>query len=255
VSEPVRVDGDIVRTLTLNRPDRRNAIDDEVHRALVDALRAAAEAPDVGAIVITGAGPAFSAGGDLAHMRIMQSDRHVRRETLATGKELFDLLTTMTTPVVAAVNGPAVGAGCTLALLCDIAIVADDAYLADPHVNVGLVPGDGGAALWPLLTGLPAARYYLLTGDRIPALEAHRLGLIHQVTPHNEVLQDAVALADRLAALPRPAVHGTKQALNLHVTHAASQVFDQALAAEDACFDTEDHHRVVDALVASRPDR
>jgi enoyl-CoA hydratase len=147
VTDAIRVEGGQVRTITLDRPATRNAIDDHLHLALAAAVRAADAHADVGAVVITGAGTAFSAGGDLEHMRVMQRDLDARDRTLAAGRALFELMTSITVPVVAAVNGPAVGAGCTLALLCDVAIMADHAHLADPHVNVGLVPGDGGAAL------------------------------------------------------------------------------------------------------------
>jgi enoyl-CoA hydratase len=249
---PVLAEGETVRVLTLNRPASLNAVDSTMHPALIQAVQEAAADPHVGAIVLAGAGRAFSAGGDLDHIRAMQTDLAARQSTLEAGHQLFAVMSSLAVPVIAAVHGPAVGAGCTLALMSDVVIAADDTYLADPHVSIGLVPGDGGATLWPLLTGLGAARYYLLTGDRIPAAEAQRLGLIHRVVPAGEVLPEAIVLGHRLSALPRAAVQGTKQALNLHVQQAAAATLEYALAAESACFDTPEHRRAVDELHRGR---
>jgi enoyl-CoA hydratase len=140
--------------------------------------------------------------------------------------------------VIAAVNGPAVGAGATLALLCDIVLMAQQAYLAEPRVSIGLVPGDGSAIVWPLLAGVPAARAYLLTGDRMPAAEAHRLGLVHRVVGRDDLLTEAMTLADRLAGLSPHAVRATKRALNLQVESAALAGFEFALDAESQSFET-----------------
>jgi enoyl-CoA hydratase/carnithine racemase len=248
----VQADGDAVRVLTLDRPARLNAIDEELHRALLAALREATAHRDTRAIVLTGSGPCFSAGGDLDLIRAMGADVRVRREILGQGREIFHHLTTTAIPVIAAVNGPAVGAGCTLALLCDIVVMADDAHLADPHVALGLVPGDGGAVLWPLVAGLAAARAYLLTGDRLPAPDAHRLGLVHRIVPRPEVLTVATELAERIAALPAYAVQETKRCLNAHVASAASAVFEQALGAEHRSFDTDEHAGAVEAMAQRR---
>ena len=244
----MRTEGGAVRVLTLDRPASLNVIDAELHAALLEALRAVAADDEVRAVVLTGSGRAFSAGGDLDLIRAMGDDVGLRREVLGQGRDIFRLLTTLSVPVVAAINGPAVGGGCTLALLCDIVVMADDAHLADPHVAVGLVPGDGGAVLWPLMAGLAAARAYLLTGDRLPAQEAHRLGLVHRIVPRPDVLAAATALAERIAALPAFAVQETKRCLNAHLTAAAEAVFERALAGEDRSFDTDEHRAVVEVL-------
>jgi enoyl-CoA hydratase len=144
-------------------------------------------------------------------------------------------------PIIAAVNGPAVGAGCTLALACDVVFMADDTFLADPHIQVGLVPGDGGAALWPMLTSLATAKAYLLTGDRVPAAEAFRLGLVHQVVNRAAVLRAAMQMAERIADRPPTAIAETKRALSLHLGGPAANAFDAAMAAEDRSFDTPEH--------------
>ena len=146
-----------IRTLTLNRPANRNALDGPLHAAMLSAVRTVADEPEVRAVVLTGSGDAFSAGGDFGLIAQMQEDAELRRATLKRGRTLFWSLLALEVPVIAAVNGAAVGAGATLALLCDIVLMAEQAYLAEPRVTVGLVPGDGGAIVWPLLAGVPAA--------------------------------------------------------------------------------------------------
>jgi len=238
---PIIMWGDDVRVLMLQRPGSRNALDEELHVALVDALDILAADPQVRAIVLTGSGPTFSAGGDLTLIRAIQNDHQLRSGTLELARRLFQRFVTLEVPIIAAVNGPAVGAGCTLALLCDVVLMAEDAYLADPHVSIGLVPGDGGTVLWPVMAGLPAARAYLLTGDRVAASEAHRLGLAHQVVPAEDLMTNALSFAQRISARPSFAVRETKRALNLHLADAAGISFEAALAAEDRSFDSAEH--------------
>jgi enoyl-CoA hydratase len=242
--EPVGVSGGSVRILTLQRPATLNALDEELHTHLLAALDSIAADDDVRAVVLTGTGRAFSAGGDTGLIRRMQEDRRLRRETLDTGRRLFDRFANLSVPVIAAVNGAAVGAGCTLALMCDVVFMADDTYLSDPHIMIGLVPGDGGVVLWPLLGGLPAARAYLLTGDRVPAAEALRLGLVYGVVGPDVVRATALAFAERIATLPTNAVRATKRALNAHLRLAAAIAFDGALDAEDRAFDSTEHREL-----------
>jgi enoyl-CoA hydratase/carnithine racemase len=238
----IAVSGRTVRTVELCRPDSRNALDAQLYAALADALDAIAADPQVRAVIVTGRGRAFSAGGDFELIRAMQGNRRLRDQTLELARRLFDRFITLEVPVIGAVNGPAVGAGCTLAMLCDVVVMAEDAYLADPHVEIGLVPGDGGTVLWPLLAGLPAARAYLLTGDRLSATEAHRLGLVHDVVPLDRLEGAARSFADKIAARPSFAVRETKRVLNLHLANAALISFDAALGAESRSFDSDEHH-------------
>jgi enoyl-CoA hydratase len=244
----VQVDGGAVRLLTLNRPETLNAIDDDLHRALLKALTDASQDDAVRAVVLTGRGRAFSAGGDIDLIRAMRTDTDLRSRVLQQGRQIFDLVSTMPMPTIAAINGPAVGAGCTLGLLCDIVVMADDAHLADPHVALGLVPGDGGTVIWPLVAGFPAARAHLLTGDPVSAHDAYRLGLVHQVTPRSQSLDAAKRLAERIAALPAIAVRETKRCLNLHLTQTNGAGFDLAMEAEYHSFDTDEHARAVEAV-------
>jgi enoyl-CoA hydratase len=234
----LRSEGSRVRVLTLNRPANRNALDGPLHAAMLSAVRLVATDPEVRAVVITGAGDAFSAGGDFALIEQMQQDPDLRKAVLNRSRSLFWSLVALEVPVIAAVNGPAVGAGATLALLCDIVLMAEGAHLAEPRVNIGLVPGDGSAIIWPLLAGIPAARAYLLTGDRMPAAEAQRLGLVHRVVEPDTLMTEAMALADRLAGLSPHSVRATKRALNFAVESAALAGFEAALDAESQSFDT-----------------
>jgi enoyl-CoA hydratase/carnithine racemase len=234
----LRSEGSRVRVLTLNRPASRNALDGPLHAEMLSAVRLVAADPEVRAVVLTGAGDAFSAGGDFGLIEQMQEDPGLRKAVLNRSRSLFWSMVALEVPVIAAVNGPAVGAGANLALLCDIVLMADGAYLAEPRVSIGLVPGDGSAILWPLLAGVPAARAYLLTGDRMPAAEAYRLGLVHRVLEPGALLAETMTLAERLARLSPHSVRATKRALNAHVESAALAGFEFALDAESQSFDT-----------------
>jgi enoyl-CoA hydratase/carnithine racemase len=141
-------------------------------------------------------------------------------------------------PVVAAVNGPAVGLGCSVIALSDVVYMAESAYLADPHVAVGLVAADGGPLTWPLHTSLLLAKEYAFTGERISAARAQEIGLANHVCPDGEVFSAALAAATRIAGLPRQAVEATKRVLNMHVERAVLATIDFAMAAEAQSFDT-----------------
>jgi enoyl-CoA hydratase/carnithine racemase len=150
------------------------------------------------------------------------------------------------------VNGPAVGLGCSLALLSDLVLIADDAYVADPHVQVGLVAGDGGALVLPLLVGATRAKELLFLGDRVSAEEAVRLGIANRVVPKDKLLDEAMDLAGRLAALPAQALRGTKRAVNLHLEQAMAAVLEPALLAERDSMHDPDHIAAVEEIIASR---
>ena len=158
----IRVESDgPLRIVTLNRPETMNAFDREMQAELPRVLTAISQDREARAVVLTGAGRAFSAGGDIANFPLNRADLYHRRAGLREGRRLFDELINMNLPVVVAVNGPAVGLGCTVATACDIVFMADDTFLADPHVTVALVAGDGGAVTWPSLTSLLKAKQYL----------------------------------------------------------------------------------------------
>lgn len=239
---------DDVRIVTLDRPEALNAADAALHQALAQVWRQLAEDDSIGAVVLTGAGRAFCAGGDLDWFGEIARDRPLRERVLAEARQIYDGMVDLKVPVVAAVNGPAVGLGCSLAVLADIVVMSTSAYLADPHVAVGLVAGDGGIASWPLMTSLLKAKEHILLGDRIPAGEAVRLGLANHVVEPDELMPKAMEFARRLAALPRQAVRESKRAFNLALRDAGNRVLEFAIAAENDSFTTEEHRRAVERL-------
>ena len=240
----VEIDGDI-RIVRMNRPDKMNAVNEGLHRGMATVWRQIAKDPDARAVVLTGSGPGFSAGGDFDFFTRVIEDLGYRRNLMREAREVVREMIDFPLPVVAAVNGPAVGLGCSVAVLCDLVVMDEEAFLADPHVAIGLVAGDGGAATWPLLTSLLKAKEFILLGDRIPAVEAERLGLANRVASAGTSLDEALGLARRLAALPQQALQDTKRALNLHLERAASGVLEFALAAESECFISDDFKNAI----------
>jgi enoyl-CoA hydratase/carnithine racemase len=229
-----------VRIVRLARPEQLNAVNEDLHLALTRLFPRLSADPDARVAVITGEGRAFSAGGDFDLLERMAEDRDLRRDVIAEGRDLVLNMIRCRVPVVAAVNGPAVGLGCSLIALADVVYMAESAYLADPHVTVGLVAADGGPLTWPLHTSLLLAKEYAFTGDRIPAARAAAIGLANHVCPDGEVLATALAAAHRIAALPRQAVEATKRVLNLHVERAVLATIDFAMTAESESFDTSE---------------
>jgi enoyl-CoA hydratase/carnithine racemase len=235
----LRVESDgPVRIVRLARAEQLNAVNEELHLALTRVFPRLDADADARVAVVTGEGRAFSAGGDFELLSRMADDRALRRAVIAEGRELVLNMIRCRIPVIAAVNGPAVGLGCSVIALSDVVYMAESAYLADPHVAVGLVAADGGPLTWPLHTSLLLAKEYAFTGDRIPAARAAAIGLANHVCPDDEVLPAALAAARRIAALPRQAVEATKRALNLHVERAVLATIDFAMAAESESFDT-----------------
>jgi enoyl-CoA hydratase len=255
---PVRVDREgPVAVVTLSRPGKSNAMDGEITEALLAALGSLSARGDVGAMVLTGQGAAFSAGGDVETIKEMGQDRMFRDAILGAHLRLFHTMTRLPFASVAAVNGAAVGAGVTVALLCDLVVMADTAFLSDPRVSLGLLDGAGGIVLWPLLTSLSAAKEYLLLGERLGGDEAHRLGLVNRVVPQDDVHVEALRLAHRLAALPRQAATQMRRLLNNHMDQLEG-LLEESTRAEYACFDTDEHSLLLEQLserLATKPAR
>ena len=246
----VRVEADgPVRIVRLDRPEQLNAINEELHLGLTQLFPQLSADHDARAAVITGEGRAFSAGGDFDLLDRMVNDPALRRDTIAEGRELVLNMLRCRVPVVAAVNGPAVGLGCSVIALSDVVYMAESAYLSDPHVTVGLVAADGGPLTWPLHTSLLLAKEYAFTGDRITAKRAAEIGLANHVCPDDEVFTDALAAAHKIAALPQQAVEATKRVLNLHAERAVLATIDFAMAAETESFDTADLRANVDRFL------
>jgi enoyl-CoA hydratase len=228
---------DAIRVVVMNRPEALNASNEGLHRELALVWRTLAQDPHVRAIVLTGSGNAFSAGGDLWLLDRMAKDRVVRDTVIAEAAEIVRSMTSVRVPIVAAVNGPAVGLGCSLASMSDVVLIEEDAYFADPHVALGLVAADGGALTWPLLTSLLRAKEHLFLGDTVPAGEAVTIGLANRVVPTGTSRSAAIELAQRLAALPPQSVQETKALLNRALSAAVTSALPGALAAETASFD------------------
>ena len=238
----VRADGPL-RIITLNRPEALNAVNDALHTGLARLWPRLSEDRQARAAVLTGRGQTFSAGGDFAYLAELGRDPELRARTLAHGRDLILGLARCRVPVVAAVNGPAVGLGCSLVALSDLVYMAETAYLADPHVQVGLVAADGGPLTWPLHTSLHLAKEYAFTGARIPAARAVEFGLANHVAA--DPLAEATACAGQIAALPQQAVESTKRLLNLQLERAVLAALDFATAAEEASFQTGDFRSAI----------
>jgi enoyl-CoA hydratase/carnithine racemase len=225
-----------IRIITLNDPEKLNAMTDPLHEALTDVWVPIMRDKDVRVVVLTGAGRAFSAGGDVPGFIRSVEDVDHRRANMRTARLLVDHILGCHVPVIAAINGPAVGLGCSVAVASDIVLMADTAYLADTHVNVGLVAGDGGVVTWPFMMSLLKAKEYLFTGERIPAATAVALGLANRVVPADQLLDEAMTLARKLADQPPQALQETKRSLNLHLQEAALRVLPYALSTETESF-------------------
>jgi enoyl-CoA hydratase len=242
-SGPILVEPDgAVRVVTLNRPDHANAVNNEMHGAFCRLWDHLADDDEARAVVLTGAGPVFSAGGDLVEWNANYVENPVtRRAGMRDARRIVRAMIDFPLPIVAAVNGPAVGFGCSIAVLCDLVLMSDRAFFADTHVASGMVAGDGGSVAWPLLVSLLKAKEYLFLGERIPAAVAVEIGLANRVVPDAELRGEAMALAHRLAALPARALQDTKRALNLHVERAITGILEFGISAEEACFTTPEH--------------
>jgi enoyl-CoA hydratase len=240
-----------VRIVTLNRPEYANAVNQAMHTSFARIWDDIAEDPDARAVLLTGAGDKFfSAGGDLVQWFENFVDNPVtRRAGMRDARRIVRDMVDFPLPIVAAVNGPAVGFGCSVAVLCDIVLISDRAFFADTHVASGIVAADGGSIAWPLLMSLLKAKEYLLLGERISAELAVQLGLANRVVPHDQVKAEGLNLAHRLAALPPAAVQDTKRALNLHVQRALTGILEYGLSAETETFSTPEHRAAIDAFL------
>jgi enoyl-CoA hydratase len=244
--------GDVLRVTIAHPTSTVNAVDDALHRDLGRLFAALKREDEARAVLLTGAGRAFSAGGDFAWFPELREPGRLEALRRDAKQLVWDLLD-VEIPVVAAVNGPAMGLGASIALLCDAILMADTATIGDPHVKVGLVAGDGGAAIWPLLVGPARAKEYLLTGDPLTAAEAERIGLVNRVVPAADLEREAMAFATRLAAGAPLAVRYTKLAVNKLVKEALNTTFDTSTALELVTFRSEDHQEALAAIREKRP--
>ncbi|HEY3484112.1 MAG TPA: enoyl-CoA hydratase/isomerase family protein [Ilumatobacteraceae bacterium] len=241
-----------VLLVTLENAGKLNATDAAMHAELARVFRVIDDDPDVGAVVITGAGTAFSAGGDLDWIAEQVGDYG---QTMRVMREAGDIVRTMIdcdTPVVSAINGVAVGAGLAVALMADVSVIGEDVRLTDGHIRLGVAGGDHAVAIWPLLCGMAKAKYYLLTADFLDGREAERIGLVSKAVAADDVLPTALSIAERLARGPRDATRLTKRALN-HWLRQSLPNFEASLAYEMINFLGPDAAEGLAALRERRP--
>jgi enoyl-CoA hydratase len=233
---------DMVSTITFNRPAQLNALDPDTVEEFQTIVRRVDLEPSTRAIVLTGAGRAFTAGGDIRTFGSKHDPRVNRR-----GWHLVHRMLEIEKPIVAMVNGPAIGLGLTIALLCDSVVMADDATIGDPHVNLGLVAGDGAAVVLPVLIGPHRAKELLLTGKLITGTEAAAMGMINRAVPAAELSDVAYALAREYAAQPTYAARATKMAVNRYLRWMVEQTLDVSLAYEAISRELPEYPEAVEA--------
>ncbi len=242
----------VLRVTIAHPTSALNAVDGQLHHELAVLFGELRRETEARAVVLTGEGRAFSAGGDFNWFPTLREPARLDALRHEAKQLIWDLLD-VEIPIVAALNGHAIGLGASIALLCDVIFMADTATLGDPHVRVGLVAGDGGVAIWPLAVGPARAKQYLLTGDSLPAAEAERIGLVNRVVPAAELQEQALAFARRLADGAPLAVRYTKLALNKLLKEALNVAFDASTALELVTFLSEDHKEALAAMREKRP--
>lgn len=249
---------DGIVTLTINRPQTRNPVsDDDIMEALLDALARTDRDQSIRAVVLTGAGTSFSSGGNLKKMGEAgglndKLPAQTRRNYKFGIQRLPLAFEALDVPVIAAVNGPAIGAGCDLACMCDIRIASDTATFAESFVKIGLVPGDGGAWLLPRIVGFSKACEMALTGDPVTAQEALSIGLVSQVVPGAGLLEAAHAMAARIAANPAHAVRMTKRLLRASRDSNLATLLEMSASFQALAHVTEDHKEAINAFLNKR---
>jgi 2-(1,2-epoxy-1,2-dihydrophenyl)acetyl-CoA isomerase len=248
---------DAVSTLTLNRPERLNALNSALGQALLDALHSLAKHSAVRAIVLTGAGRGFCAGGDIDVLRkARERDDVTEVETLLKlGKQIILAIATMPKPVIAAVNGPAAGAGANLALACTTRIASDHASFTQSFAKIGLFPDFGATYFLPRLVGPALAMELFLSAETVTAADALRIGLVSRVVSHDRFEQESALLADRLAAAPPIVARGVRQTLCLDDREQLERALDEEIRWQVTCFRSQDCLEGLQAFFEKRPPR
>ena len=248
-----------VATVTLNRPEARNAINQRLIRELRTIWDDLADDPAVNAVLLTGAGDRFSVGGDVKAMSERPGGDVLEEGEVhdpMVSRRLVNRILDLDKPIVCAINGDCIGLAATIALLCDITVMADDARIGDSHVNkVGLVAGDGGTVIWPLLIGVSKAKEYLMRGTLLKGSEAERIGLVNHVQPRAEVLPYARQIAQELADGPTWAARWTKLSINQIVKERVNMMLEASMALEQVTFELAEHKEATTAFKEKRKPR
>jgi len=240
-----------VLVVTINRPEVLNAANARLHWEFTQIWPVVDADPKTRVVVVTGAGKAFSAGGDLSLVEDMAGNPDALTRTMREASDLVYNMINLDKPVISAINGVAVGAGLVVALMADVSIIAETARFTDGHTRLGVAAGDHAAILWPLLCGMAKAKYYLLTADFIDGREAERIGLVTMCVPPDQVMPKALDVADRLARGSQISIRWTKRALNNWLRQ-AGPIFDQSLALEMLSFSYPDVREGVKAIREKR---
>lgn len=243
---------DRITTVTLNRPDTLNVVGQAMHTELATVFRQIATDPSSDVVVLTGAGRAFCAGGDLAWLDTMVAEPDQFLPVIEEAKAIVLSMLELPKPMICRMNGDAVGLGATLALCSDVIIASETARFGDPHVRVGLVAGDGAAVLLPQVAGYMRAKELLLTGDLISAPEAAAMGIINHVVPAAELDAKVAQLAGKLAGGAGRAIRFTKIALNSGLRRLATEQMDMLMAYEAISARSRDHAEAVTAMREKR---
>lgn len=243
-----------ILTITLSNPASRNSVDRDMHAELARVWLEVAVDSETRVVVLTGdpKGKAFCAGGDINWIQTMSGDGGFFSEVLQEGLDVVKNLVAVPQPVIALINGHAMGLGATVALYTDVQFMNEDAKIGDPHVAIGVVAGDGGAGIWPLLMGPNRAKEYLMTGDAITGKVAEELNLVNHALPAAEAKAAAYAFAKRLAEGPQYAIELTKRSVNMIISEVVGNVVTASLAMEGLTFNTPDHLEAVKAFIGKR---
>ncbi|MDX3909561.1 MAG: enoyl-CoA hydratase-related protein [Sphingobium sp.] len=239
-------------TLTINQPDRHNIVDSAMHRELARIFTDIAMDDDADVVIFTGAGSAFSAGGDIHWMQSCLEKPQGMADIAIEGRRIITSLLDLEKPLICRLNGDAIGLGATLALFCDIIIADETARIADPHVRVGLVAGDGGAIIWPHLIGAARAKAFLMTGDMLSASEAATMGLITKAVPGDQLDAEVERMTGKLLRGAQHAIRWTKLSVNLGLKQTVNAVLDASLGLEVASSLLPAHREGVIAFLEKR---
>jgi len=241
-----------LRIITLNRPNDLNASTTEMLFAYPKLMLGLAGDPEARVAILTGAGRAFSAGGDFRHFVKTLDDEAFAASVQENARRTVHGFIDLPIPMIAAVNGPAVGWGATMATLCDIVLMSEKSFMAEPHINIGLVVGDGISVSWPLYTSLLRAKELIFTGDRITPQQAVEYGLANRVVAPENLMSEARALAEKLLKQPREALRETKKIMNRYLHTSAAQHLDVTLARQLAATLSSEHQRIAREFIANQ---